>query len=149
LALYQSFEPDLYRFIYSNKWKKYFLFVAGYSVVLLVTVVLFISFSHTILSLLTSGRYTRASGYANIFVIGLAIQYTGGFFEPIFNARKQTKYILATNIVVGMFSVACYFFMIKWLGFRGANDARAMIGAFYLLASFSLYQLYRFRSKLD
>lgn len=122
------------------------MFVGGYSFTISVTAILFITFSHSILSLLTSGRYTRASVYANVFVIGLAIQRMS-VFEPIFNAAKQTKYTLATNTVVGAFSVACYFFMIRWMGFHGANEARVVIGAFSLIVSFSLFMLYKYRNK--
>jgi O-antigen/teichoic acid export membrane protein len=142
-AIYQSIEPDLYRFLHQNKKKKYALFLAGYLLVTLLISIGFIVFSNSILNVLTSGRYTKASIYANTFVIGLFFFRLGGFLEPYFKVKRETKMILVINVGVGIFSIISYYFMIQWMGFKGANINRIFVGVFYILMSIVAFLIYK------
>lgn len=142
LALYQSFEPDLYKLIAQQKYKKYILFTLSYTAILAVLCVLFIIFSESVVSFLTSGRYTYASTYANIFIIGIFFMQIGGFFEQLFTAFGATKYVMWRNILMGVFCIIAYYFMIKEFQFYGANITRVITSLFYIVSGALLFMLY-------
>lgn len=142
LALYQSFEPDLYKFISQRKYKKYLLFTIFYILILLGLTLLFIFFSGPVVSYLTSGRYTYASTYANIFIIGIFIMQVGGIFEQLFTAYGTTKLVMWRNIFMGVFCVITYYFMIEKYQFRGANINRIVTSVFYLVSGAFLFFIF-------
>jgi O-antigen/teichoic acid export membrane protein len=132
LALYQSFEPDLFRFIAQKKFKQYLLFLVFYFLVLGGLSLIFILFSEPVVSFLTSGRYTHASNYANVFIIGIFFMNIGGVFEQLFTAYGATKYAMWRNVYMGVFCIITYYLMIKYYQFQGANLARVITSIFYV-----------------
>jgi O-antigen/teichoic acid export membrane protein len=146
LALYQSFEPDLYKFISQKKYKQYILFFFFYIIVLAALSLAFILFSEYVVSYLTSGRYTHASSYANIFIIGILFMQIGGIFEQLFTAYGATKLVMWRNILTGVFCIFMYYFMIQKYQFQGANITRIITAVFYLLSGALLFTIYS-RSK--
>lgn len=146
LALYQSFEPDLYRFISQKKYKQYALFTSFYILVLGILSLLFILFSETVVSFLTSGRYTHASDYANIFIIGIFFMQAGGIFEQLFTAYGATKLVMWRNILMGAFCIITYYYMIEHYQFQGANISRVITSSFYVVAGALLFLFYKKRN---
>jgi O-antigen/teichoic acid export membrane protein len=147
LALYQSFEPDLYKFISQKKYKQYTLFTFFYILVLGTLSLIFIIFSESVVSFLTSGRYTHASSYANIFIIGIFFMQIGGVFEQLFTAYGATKLVMWRNILMGIFCVITYYFMIQHYQFQGANISRVITSIFYLISGALMFFIYIKRKK--
>lgn len=147
LALYQSFEPDLYRFISQRKYKQYALFFFFYIIVMGSLSLMFILFSESVVSFLTSGRYTHASSYANIFIIGIFFMQVGGIFEQLFTAYGATKLVMWRNILMGVFCVITYYFMIKHYQFHGANITRVITSIFYVISGALMFFIYIKRKK--
>jgi O-antigen/teichoic acid export membrane protein len=142
LALYQSFEPDLFKFITQKKYKQYILFTVFYVFALGVLSFMFILFSKSVVSFLTSGRYTHASTYANIFIIGIFFMQIGGIFEQLFTAYGATKLVLWQNILMGTFCVITYHYMIQHYQFRGANITRVISSIFYIISGLTIFMIY-------
>ncbi len=146
-ALYQSFEPDLYKFISQKKYKKYFLFISLYLACLGVITLSFLLLSDPVVSFLTSGRYTHASSYANIFIIGIFLMAAGDLFEQLFTAFGATKYAMWRNILMGIFCIVSYYLMIRYFQFRGANITRVFASLFYILTGAVLLYFYKTRNR--
>jgi len=142
IALYQSFEPDLYKFISEKKYKQYILFLSFYFSVLIVLTSLFILCSASIVSFLTSGRYTYASTYANVFIVGMLLMQIGGVFEQLFTAYGVTKLAMWRNILVGGGCILMYYFMIKNYQFHGSNITRVITAIFYILTGAVMFFIY-------
>ncbi len=147
IALYQSFEPDLYKLIAQKRYKQYSLFVFTYLTILAFLCGLFIIFSGPVVSFLTAGRYTYASEYANIFIIGIFFMQAGGFFEQLFTAFGKTKLVMWRNILMGIFCIIAYYFMIHYYQFIGANITRVIASIFYLLVGLIMFALYKRKIK--
>lgn len=147
IAIYQSFEPDLYKFIAQKKIKQYLQFASFYIVLVAVICISFIFLSKSVVSILTDGRYTYASLYANYFVIGIFFMQIGGFFEQLFTAYGATKYVMWRNIIIGIFSIVIYYFLINKYQFFGANITRIIIPLLYILIGAVLFYFY-FKKKL-
>jgi O-antigen/teichoic acid export membrane protein len=147
LALYQSFEPDLYKFIEQKKYKHYVLFSIFYTLLLGILSFLFILFSEPVVSFLTSGRYTHASGYANIFMIGIFFMTIGGIFEQLFTAYGATKFAMWRNILMGVFCIIMFYFMIEKYQFYGANITRVITSIFYVISGALLFYIFMKRKK--
>ncbi|MCK9218046.1 MAG: MATE family efflux transporter [Firmicutes bacterium] len=143
LALYQSFEPDLYRLIAQKKHRQYKKYVRLYIVVIAVISVLFILISEPIVAFLTAGRYTYASTYANIFVIGIFFMQVGGIYEQLFTAYGATKLVMWRNIMMGVFCIVVYYLMIHYFQFKGANITRVFSALFYILSGTLLWIYYK------
>jgi O-antigen/teichoic acid export membrane protein len=142
LALYQSFEPDLYKLISQKRYKQYVLFITLYMLILGGLSILFITFSTPVVSFLTSGRYTYASKYANIFIIGIFFMQLGGLFEQLFTAFGATQYAMWRNILMGISCIILYYFMIQEYAFYGANITRVITSVIYVLLGAVLFLLY-------
>jgi len=142
VALYQSFEPDLYRLIAQKKYKQYMTFAFIYIIFLAVLCFMFILVSKPIVSFLTAGRFIKASEYANVFIIGIFFMSIGGFFEQIFTAFGATKYVMWRNILMGIFCIFSYYFMIEKYQFYGANITRVISSIFYILSGAILFMIY-------
>lgn len=147
LALYQSFEPDLYKLIAQKRYKQYSLFAFVYLTILALLCILFIIFSGPVVSFLTAGRYTYASVYANVFIIGIFFMQAGGFFEQLFTAFGETKLVMWRNIFMGVFCVFSYYVMIHYYQFFGANITRVITSIFYLLIGVVMFVVYIKKTK--
>lgn len=141
-AVYQSFEPDLYKFAAEKKIREYVIFVIFFISLLAILSILFIAFSNPVVSFLTSGRYTYASTYANIFVIGIMFMQVGGLFEQLLTAYGATKYVMLRNILTGIFCILLYYIMIKKYQFMGANIARVITSIFFMIIGAALFAFY-------
>jgi O-antigen/teichoic acid export membrane protein len=142
LALYQSFEPDLYKFISQKKYKQYIAFIFFYLIILATLSLIFILFSEPVVSFLTSGRYTHAGTYANILIIGIFFMQIGAIFEQLFTAYGATKLVMWRNILMGIFCLVSYYLMIKYFQFHGANITRVISSIFYVVSGAIMYLIY-------
>ena len=141
-ALYQSFEPDLYKFVSEKKKKEYLVFAAFFISLLVILSILFITFSNPVVSFLTNGRYTYASTYANIFVIGVMFMQVGGLFEQLLTAYGATKYVMLRNVLTGIFCVLLYYVLVKKYQFMGANIARVISSIFFMIIGATIFAFY-------
>jgi O-antigen/teichoic acid export membrane protein len=139
LAFYQSFEPDLYKLIAQKRYKQYLIFVFFYIIILAVLSVLFILVSNPIVSFLTAGRFIKASGYSNVFIIGIFFMQVGGIFEQLFTAYGATKLAMWRNILMGIFCIIMYYIMIDKYQFSGANITRILSSVFYIIVGALLF----------
>ena len=142
LAVYRSIEPDLYKFITQKKYKEYMIFTFSYITVLALLCIVFIFSSKIVVSYLTSGRYTYASTYANLFIIGIFFMLVGGIFEQLFTAYGATKLDMFRNILTGIFCIIAYYFMIQEYQFYGASVTRIMTSVFFVLTGAVIFFLF-------
>ncbi len=149
LALYQSFEPDLYRFISEKKYKQYLSFISIYIIILGILCFSFFMFSELVVSFLTAGRYSHASSYANVFIISVFFMSIGGIFEQLFTAFGKTKLVMWRHILVGVFSVLGYYFMIQKYQFQGANITRVLVSVFSVLIGAIMFLIMIKRRKCE
>lgn len=139
LAIYQSFEPDLYKLINTRSYKRYFKYLIVYFLLVSVTTVIFILFSEPLVNYLTSGRYIRAAVYANILIISIALLHLANFFEQLFTAYGATNFIMVRNIIMGLFCLAFYYVMIHNYQFLGANISRVVSSIFFIFLNSILF----------
>ena len=107
----------------------------------------FIVVSDPIVAFLTAGRYTYASTYANVFVIGIFFMQIGGIYEQLFTAYGATKLVMWRNIMMGVFCIVVYYLMIHFFEFKGANITRVFSALFYVLSGTLLWMYYRKKYK--
>jgi len=143
LAVYQSFEPDLYKMIAQKRHKDYKKYVAVYIGLMAFLTLAFIMVSHPIVYYLTAGRYAYAATYANVFVIGVFFMQIGGIYGQLFTAYSVTNLVMWRNIVMGVFCVIAYYWMIRYFQFKGANITRVFAGLFYIISGTVLWLYYK------
>lgn len=138
IAVFQAFEPDLYKMYAEKKKKKYMQLSAIYLSMIAVMIAGFILFSRIIVGVLTNGRFLGSVVYANINVFSILFMRIGGFIEIMFVAKAKTNLLLYKNIIIGLMSIVVYKFMIDALGFRGGNFARVITAILYPAVCYSL-----------
>jgi O-antigen/teichoic acid export membrane protein len=143
LAVYQSFEPDLYKMVAQKRHKQYRKYVGVYIGVMAFLTLAFIMVSYPIVYYLTAGRYAYAATYANVFVIGAFFMQAGGVYEQLFTAYSATKLVMWRNILMGIFCVIAYYWMIQYFQFKGANITRVLAGLFYIISGTLLWWYYK------
>ena len=148
LALYQSFEPDLYKFISQKRYNHYLLFIILFLFIISIITLFFILLSTPIVSFLTSGRFVKATKYANVFIIGILFMQIGGIFEQLFTAYGATKMAMWRNIMMGIFCIIIYYFMIQQYQFQGANITRVITSVFYVVSGAILFFIYYKKKRL-
>ena len=124
------------------------MFSVFYIAIIAVFSLLFILLSGTIVSFLTAGKFTYASTYANVFIIGVFFMQIGGFFEQLFTAFGATKYVMWRNILMGVFCIVLYYLMIQKYQFYGANISRIIASVFYVISGAILFLIYIKRKKI-
>lgn len=132
-AVNNTFQPDLYESMVNKRWHHYFLIVLAQLLLIGVIVVAFISLAPSIIKILTAGRYTAATPYAQIIAIST---FTSTFYFIINNLSIVTNhpnYYLYTTILGSIFIVvALPWFVSNW-GFYG--------GAWLNVVSFIVFSL--------
>lgn len=135
-ALFMAFEPDIFKLVINRNFNKLKKLGSVFLLLVLFMIILFITFSPYLMDFLTSGRYTRAYKYANMYSIGIFFMQVFGFANAIIIALKKTKQALYVNLIGGVAAIISYFFMIRWFEFQGANIAYIIIGIVMACASF-------------
>lgn len=134
-SISQTFEPDIYKTIAENNRKKLLKIVTGITVLNAIPTLLFILFARPVVSVLTYGRYTESTLFAQI----LAVKYI-----------PMTICFLTSNVIIGfgypkvelinralgaLLSVIMFKFLINNYGFWGAAWGQSI--ALVLMTSIS------------
>jgi len=131
-ALYQAFEPDIYKYVAQKNRRKLFLYFSMIILFMAGMSLMFILFSRHVVDYLTAGRYTRAYQYANINVVGLLLINIFGVFQALLTALQRTRLVLMANLAGGIAALIIYkIFIVHW-GFQGANWARVIVAGFMI-----------------
>ncbi len=140
-AIFQAFEPDMYRLASTQNVKGLLLTVAAVFGVMFGGNIVFTLFSEPIVSILTSGRYTDASAYANIFIWSDMFLHLSYFFAIFFIVAGETKLLLYRKIVMAVVGAVIFFYAIRYWGFVGAAYAKVLINVCncLLLVSFLFF----------
>lgn len=135
IALGLTFEPDIFKSIADNDHKKLFLVGAVIFLPYLLAILLFLTFSHTIISVLTAGRYIGAAKFSNILIISVFLMGVFSFFDKIFVALGETKLNLYVNIVGGISAIVIMYFASTNFQFMGAAVGKVFVAIIMVIIS--------------
>ena len=119
-AVNSTFQPDLYECYSKKNFKKMFGYVAIIVGSISFVVIIFIVLAPYIINLLTAGRYTYSTSYAQIIALSsitAAIYYSS---SQISIAMGYTKLLLMVKIVGGVLSIFIFYWTVNVWGFTGA-----------------------------
>ncbi|MDP8207328.1 MAG: oligosaccharide flippase family protein [Candidatus Electryonea clarkiae] len=143
-AIAQTFEPDIYKAIAEDNKRKLAKIIAGIVSLNAIPNIIFIVFAPLIIGLLTYGRYTDASSFAQILAlknITVSIAYSIGVVVVGYGYNKSA-------LVIGIFKAALFTvmfkFMISHFGFYGAAWGQVLS---YVIAAFLSIILLFFKFK--
>lgn len=125
-SIYQSFEPDIYKYANTDKRKLAYLalFIFGFAIT---CNLLFTMLSRNIIGFLTSYRYTGATKYANIFIWSNLFILITYFISAVFVAKGRTLSLLGRQIIISVCGLALLFYSINRWGFIGAATTKVII----------------------
>jgi O-antigen/teichoic acid export membrane protein len=126
-AIFQAFEPDMYRFVSQKMIKGLLVTVGAVFGVMFLSNVMFSLFSRPIVSILTSGRYTDAYAYANIFIWSDMLLHFSYFLAIFFIVAGETKLLLYRKMMIAAMSGAIFYYAIQHWGFAGAAYAKIVV----------------------
>jgi O-antigen/teichoic acid export membrane protein len=118
--LLQTFDPELYRYTSLNEHKKVFfitILIIGLS---FIPNFLFIIFSEPLISLLTYGKYTEASGFANVLCLKNVSTTFAFIMSGILIGYGYPKYELINRIIGSLLALCMYKYFIEEWGFYGS-----------------------------
>jgi O-antigen/teichoic acid export membrane protein len=127
-AVTQAFEPDIFRFVAGKNSKKLYTYIGLLVIVIAVILVGFSVFSEFIIEILTAGRYTAATQYANLNLIPIFTAALYAIFNKVLIAQKRTKTILFIEFVGGLSSLAIIKVFINYWQYSGALIAKGLVG---------------------
>lgn len=120
-AVNNTFQPDLYESVVKRKWKHYVLYVFLQLSLIGLIVIVFVILAPLLIDILTAGRYSEATPYAQIIAIST---FTSSLYFIINNfsiVTNHPNYYLYTTILGSLFIVfALPYFVSKWGFFGGA-----------------------------
>ncbi|HRR52978.1 MAG TPA: hypothetical protein P5301_05905, partial [Bacteroidales bacterium] len=125
-SIYQSFEPDIYKYANTDKRKLVYLalFIFGFAII---CNLLFTLLSGNIIGFLTSYRYTGATKYANIFIWSNLFILMTYFLSAVFVAKGKTLSLLGRKVIISVCGLALLFYTINKWGFIGAATTKVVI----------------------
>jgi len=127
IALGLAFEPDIFKSVAEKNNAKLLKTGLVIFVPFLVAVLVFMLFSGTIISLLTSGRYIAAEKYTNIAIIAVFLMSVFSFFDKIFVALGKTRVNMIINIIGGASSIIIMYLLVNNYSFIGAAYGKIAI----------------------
>lgn len=146
-SLNSTFQPDVYESIANKNKKKTVRIILAIITMNLIPIMIFILFAHNILDILTFGRYTDATQYAQI--LSLSNVSSGIYFATtsILTGYGYSKIVLANKIVGSLLSVCLFVYLINNYGFIGA--AWGQVLSFLLMAFIAVFFiLYKMRKNV-
>jgi O-antigen/teichoic acid export membrane protein len=145
-AIGQTFEPDIYKAIADNKKRKLAKIMAGIISINAIPNILFIMFAPLIIGLLTYGRYTSSSGFAQILAlknITITFYYCA---ITIIVGYGFTKSELLIRLVGSLICILMFKILINKYEFYGA--AWGQVFSFIILAVIALlFIVFKFKQK--
>ncbi len=149
-AISNTFEPDIYKSIAENNKKRLFRIFSGIVLLNAIPVIIFILLVNPIVDVLTFGRYTASSRFAQILALRnipmafcfLISNIIIGYGYPIME--------LTNRLIGAIFSIIIFKILIGRYGFYGAAWGHTITFVFMSLVSltFIVYKLYIKRVKL-
>jgi len=127
VALGTAVEPDIFKAVAEKDNKK--LIKSGLIIFIpyLLFVLIFMFFSHFIISILTAGRYVAAVEYTNIMLIAVFLMGVYWFLDKILIALEKTKMNLIINILGGASSIIITYLAVDIFKFAGAAYAKVIV----------------------
>lgn len=146
-VLFQTFEPDLFRYTSLNQHKKVFYFVLLITFATLIPNLIFIILSKPLINILTYGKYTEAASFANI----LCLKNVGTSFafslSNVLVGYGFSKYELFNRILGALFSLLLYKYLIDHYGFYGAAWGQTL--SWIIMGLISILSIYFLRRKIN
>ena len=138
-AIAQTFEPDIYKAIAENRKRKLVKILAGIISLNTVPNLIFIIFAPWIIKILTYGRYTDSSGFAQILALqNISVSFYYAIITVIIG-YGFTKVDLFIRLVGSICSVILFKILINQLGFYGA--AWGQVLSFVIMAGIAALYL--------
>ena len=119
-VLFQTFQPDIYKYTSKNEHKKLLKLALFVLVLNAVPIVLFIMLSEPLISVLTYGKYIESVDFAKILSVKLIATTFAFLMSEILVGYGFSKMELLNRILGAIFSVVIYLFFIKYWGFYWA-----------------------------
>lgn len=119
-VLFQTFQPDIYKYTSKNEHKKLLKLALFVLVLNALPIVLFIMLSEPLISVLTYGKYIESVDFAKILSVKLIATTFAFLMSEILVGYGFSKMELLNRILGAIFSVVIYLFFIKYWGFYGA-----------------------------
>lgn len=119
-ALNQTFEPDIYQSIAQNNRRKLMKIVTVFIILNTIPVVLFIVFANPIVRILTYGRYTESTVFAQIVAIKNIPMAICFLISNIIIGFGYTKVELINRVIGACLAIFMFKILIDEFGFYGA-----------------------------
>jgi O-antigen/teichoic acid export membrane protein len=119
-VLFQTFDPDLYKYTSLNQHKKVFYLAIAIIGLSVIPNVLFIILSKSLISLLTYGKYTDAADFANILCLKNVSTSFAFVMSGILIGYGHPRYELINRIFGSVAALIMYKYFIENWGFYGA-----------------------------
>jgi len=127
IALGSAVEPDIFKAVAENDNKKLIKSALIIFVPYLLFVLIFMLFSHPILSILTAGRYIAAAKYTNILLMSVFLMGVYWFLDKILIALEKTKLNLIINILGGISAIIVTYLAVDIFKFTGAAYGKVIV----------------------
>ncbi len=126
-AISQTFEPDLYKSIAENDKKKLFKIIIGIVGFVAIPVILFILFAHPIVKILTFGRYTDSTVFAQILAVKNVPMALCFLVSNVIIGYGYPKVELINRTIGAVLSVILFKMMIEKYTFYGAAVTNSIV----------------------
>ncbi|HRR19647.1 MAG TPA: oligosaccharide flippase family protein [Ignavibacteriales bacterium] len=146
-AIAQTFEPDIYKTIATNKYRKLTKIILSINTINAIPVFIFIILATPITHILTGGRYTNAADFARILSLK---NISTGFYYSVITVIVGfgfTKAELGLRVLGAIISILMFKLLISIYGFYGA--AWGQVLSFLLMATFGImFIIYIYKVKM-
>ncbi|MDQ0155371.1 hypothetical protein [Robertmurraya andreesenii] len=148
-AVYQAFEPDLYKNASKKRFKNFLQIVGLVFGFLIVVNIIFSIFSEPFISLLTSGRYTDSYQFAKIMIWSNFFLLLSYALTVILIVQDKSKSLLSIQIMVAVAGIFIFLLFIDNWEFLGASYAMIIIKLFNcaFLVIFIWFSIRKLKSK--
>lgn len=146
-AIYNTFEPDVYRYIADRNRRKLYTTIGLVIFLNAIPCVLFLPFGELIVRLLTYGRYPEATDYAVILVLK---NITMSFYYPIVTiivGLGKSKVDLIIRVIGVAICIPMYIVLIDKFRFYGA--AWGQVLSFVVLSVLGIFYLLGYRKRVN
>lgn len=119
-VIFQTFQPDIYKFTSQNNHKKVFYLIISIIGLSIIPNLLFVVFSKPLIIALTYGRYADATGFTNILILkNIAITFAFIMSETLIG-YGYPRFELVNRILGSILAIILYKYLIQNWGFNGA-----------------------------
>lgn len=134
-AIIQTFEPDIYKSVAENDRKKLLKIVTGITVLNALPSVFFIILANPVVRILTYGRYTESTLFAQILAVKNLPMAVCFLISDVIIAYGYPKIELINRIIGAFLSVILFKILIGKYGFYGAAVCNSVV--YILMAGIS------------